>query len=140
MPTSPRDLMGGNASYKRTALLSNPRADVGIGPYAVGKFFSFNRGGFKVSGFSPSSVPGFARSTLSQERVLSPHPSRLRRATFPGGEGFLPAGVFYTRFVYPIRAWSTSLAQARPSVMAQTTRDWPRRQSPAAKILGFSVR
>ena len=30
--------------------------------------------------------------TLSQERVLSPHPSRLRRATFPGGEGFLPGG------------------------------------------------
>ena len=25
------------------------------------------------------------------ERV-SPHPSRLRRATFPGGEGCLPAG------------------------------------------------
>ena len=23
---------------------------------------------------------------------MSPHPSRLRRATFPGGEGFLPAG------------------------------------------------
>ena len=32
-----------------------------------------------------------------------------------------------------------SLAQARPSAMAQTTRDWPRRQSPAAKIFSFSV-
>ena len=31
--------MGGNASYKRAALLSNPRADVGIGPYAGDEVF-----------------------------------------------------------------------------------------------------
>ncbi len=107
---------------RENTLLSNLRDDVGIVPYANGEVLPFSLAWFKVSGGLPSSV-----------RAFGP-------ATFPGGEGFLPAGVFYTRFVYPIRAWSTSLAQARPSVMAQTTRDWPRRQSPAAKILGFSVR
>merc|ERR1719414_1912732 len=29
---------------------------------------------------------------------------------------------------------------SRPSVMPQTTKDWPRRQSPAAKTLGLEVR
>ena len=37
-------------------------------------------------------VPGFARSTLSKQERASPHPSRLRRATFPVGEGFLRRG------------------------------------------------
>ena len=79
-----------------------------------------------------------ARSELSG---VPPHPSGpLALPPSPEGKASSRWGFFYTRFVYPIRAWSTSLAQARPSVMAQTTRDWPRRQSPAAKILGFSVR
>ena len=42
MPTSPRDLTGGTGWYQPTALLSNPRADVGIGPYAYGRFLPLN--------------------------------------------------------------------------------------------------
>ena len=56
-------------------LLSNLRDDVGIVPYANGEVLTFNRAGFKVSGFFPSSVPGCARST------------------FPGGEGDLRRGL-----------------------------------------------
>ena len=37
MPTSPRTLTGGTGWPKPAARLSNPRADVGIGPYAVGE-------------------------------------------------------------------------------------------------------
>src|SRR5258707_11040722 len=40
---------------------------------------------------------------------------------------------FQGRFVWPIRKWSHSRAAPRPSLKAQTTRLWPRRQSPAAK-------
>ena len=39
MPTSPRDLAGGTGWYQPTALFSNLRADVGIGPYAKGGIF-----------------------------------------------------------------------------------------------------
>ena len=36
------------------------------------------------------------------------------------------------RVVCPIRNWSIDRAHCRPSRMAHTTRDWPRRMSPAA--------
>ena len=77
MPTSPRDLMGGNASYKRTALFSNLRADVGIGPYAVGKPLHLGRACPWLSGVPSTPVPGCARSTLGKHRgqgvTLSEH-------------------------------------------------------------------
>ena len=65
MPTSPRDLMGGNASYKRTALFSNLRADEGHRPLREGKDFAIQPGPAQGFRFFPSSVPGCARSTLS---------------------------------------------------------------------------
>ena len=40
----------------------------------------------------------------------------------------------------PIRNSSTARAHCRPSRIAQTTSDWPRRMSPAAKTLGTDVR
>src|SRR5215471_20190943 len=40
----------------------------------------------------------------------------------------------------PIRNSSIARAHWRPSRIAQTTSDWPRRMSPAAKILGTEVR
>jgi antitoxin MazE len=40
----------------------------------------------------------------------------------------------------PIRNMSTERAHWRPSRMAQTTRDWPRRISPAANTLSSEVR
>ena len=40
----------------------------------------------------------------------------------------------------PVRKASTSWAHWRPSRIAQTTRDWPRRMSPAAKTLSREVR
>ena len=39
----------------------------------------------------------------------------------------------------PIRYWSTARAACRPSRMAQTISDWPRRMSPAAKTLSTLV-
>ena len=44
-----------------------------------------------------------------------------------------------TRFVYPFRYSSTSAATERPSAMAHTTRDCPRRMSPAAKTFSTLV-
>ena len=42
--------------------------------------------------------------------------------------------------VEPIRYSSTERAHWRPSRIAQTTRDWPRRMSPQEKMLGAEVR
>jgi hypothetical protein len=39
----------------------------------------------------------------------------------------------------PIRDSSTARAHWRPSRIAHTTSDWPRRMSPAAKTLGTEV-
>src|SRR5260370_948069 len=39
----------------------------------------------------------------------------------------------------PMRNASTARAAPRPSLIAQTTSDWPRRQSPAATIVGLFV-
>ena len=43
--------------------------------------------------------------------------------------------VYRGSVVVPIRNWSIARAHWRPSRIAQTTSDWPRRMSPAAKIL-----
>ncbi len=45
----------------------------------------------------------------------------------------------YFKFVYPIRLLSTSRAASRPSRMAHTTKDCPRRISPAANTLSIFV-
>lgn len=45
----------------------------------------------------------------------------------------------YLRLVYPMRYSSTSAAAARPSAMAQTTRDWPRCMSPAVNTFSTLV-
>jgi hypothetical protein len=44
------------------------------------------------------------------------------------------------RSVFPIRNLSMACAAWRPSRMAQTTSDWPRRMSPAANTFGREVR
>ena len=46
---------------------------------------------------------------------------------------------FFYRFVYPIRYSSISAAASRPSLIAQTTRDCPRRISPTAKTPSLEV-
>jgi hypothetical protein len=43
------------------------------------------------------------------------------------------------RFVVPIRNWSIERAHSRPSRIAHTTSDWPRRMSPAENTLGREV-
>lgn len=45
----------------------------------------------------------------------------------------------YGKLVSPMRKRSHSLAAPRPSLIAHTTKLWPRRQSPAAKIPGTLV-
>ncbi len=71
----------------------------------------------------------------------------LRSAQDDGGGGGLPGRVRHSKGWYylgssvrPISASSTARAHWRPSRMAQTTSDWPRRMSPAAKIFGWLVR
>ena len=78
MPTSPRDLTGGTGWYQPTALLSNPRADVGIGPYAYGRFLPLNLAHPMFFGVPSTPVPA------------SPvHPLQA-------GEGFLePQSIFF---------------------------------------------
>ena len=43
------------------------------------------------------------------------------------------------KLVVPIRNWSIARAQSRPSRIAHTTSDCPRRMSPAEKTLGREV-
>ncbi len=60
------------------------RADVGIGPYADGRFLPLNLARPMLLGVPSTPVPGCARSTLSmQERALFPR----REEAFPSGEG-----------------------------------------------------
>ena len=45
----------------------------------------------------------------------------------------------YPRFELPMRYLSTEIAALRPSEIAHTTNDWPRRISPAAKTPGTEL-
>ena len=75
MPTSPRDLRGGNGWYKRTAQSSNQRDDEGIVPYAVGEFFPFIKPRFSLSGV-PSTPAACGRHPLQAgESGGFPHPA-----------------------------------------------------------------
>jgi hypothetical protein len=49
------------------------------------------------------------------------------------GSAAVQNSFMYGSSVRPIRYWSMPRAAWRPSLMAQTTRLWPRRMSPAAK-------
>src|SRR6266567_4183851 len=51
----------------------------------------------------------------------------------------LRGAAYRGRVLDPIRNWSTARAHCRPSRIAQTTSDWPRRISPAANIFGTEV-
>ena len=52
----------------------------------------------------------------------------------------MPTAFLLGSAVFPVRNTSTSRAASRPSEMAQTTSDWPRRMSPATNTLGREVR
>ena len=86
MPTSPRDLTGGIGGYKRTALLSNLRDDEGIVPYA-------SKGATVSAGVE--GTPTAEERTRFLRKAGSPHPSGLRPATFPVGEGILRRGLVH---------------------------------------------
>ena len=106
MPTSPRDLTGGTGWYQPTALLSNPRADVGIGPYASGKIVPCNQVRTNISGLP--STPGPA-GPPSPSRRGQGIPSSVRAfgpATFPGGEGCPSAGDYRLLVMLPIGDFS----------------------------------
>ena len=94
MPTSPRDLAGGTGWYQPTALLSNPRADVGIGPYAYGRFLPLNLVHPMFLGVPSTPVPGCARSTLGKHR--GPPHTRQGFALPPSPKrGFFPLVFFH---------------------------------------------
>ena len=52
---------------------------------------------------------------------------------------FAPPCPYRGRSVRPIRNLSMAWAQSRPSRIAHTTSDWPRRMSPAANTFGTDV-
>ena len=89
MPTSPRELTGGTGWYQPAALFSNLRADEGIGPYASGKILQRIVARPNISGV-PSTPGPAGPPSPSRRGPLIRH--ALRRATFPGGEGFLRRG------------------------------------------------
>ncbi len=79
------------------------------------------------------SLPTGCRAAVSD--VGDPRSSQREAPEQPArglavAKGIAPA---YGRLVSPIRYRSTSRAAARPSLIAHTTRLWPRRMSPAAK-------
>ena len=82
MPTSPRDLTGGTGWYQPTALLSNPRADVGIGPYASGKIMPCTQVRTNISGLP--STPGESGAPLIRHAFGVP-PSPEGKAASGGG-------------------------------------------------------
>ena len=75
--------------------------------------------------------------------------SIIRRAQVPAVAGMttgdnnatmMPNESHRGSVVLPIRNSSTARAHWRPSRIAQTTSDWPRRMSPAANTLATDVR
>lgn len=77
--------------------------------------------------------PGHDGSGAGSGAIL-PEPARARR---PGP----PAGAYLRgRMLSPVRWMSMAWAAWRPSRMAHTISDWPRRMSPAANTCGSEVR
>ena len=74
MPTSARGFGNRAVGFDRPVPPVRVRGDVGIAPYANGGILPFIKARFFWGAGLPSSGPGAAR------------------ATFPVGEGFLPAG------------------------------------------------
>ena len=68
--------------------------------------------------------------------LARPAAARAARAARAGGAGRAQRG----SVLLPIKLASTSRAACRPSRIAQTTRLWPRRMSPAANTLATLVR
>jgi hypothetical protein len=62
-----------------------------------------------------------------------------RRRSQGGNLDRLAKTLYRGRTVDPIKKLSTACAAWRPSRIAQTIRDWPRRMSPQAKTLGIEV-
>ena len=95
MPTSPRDLMGGTVSYKRTALFSNLSGRCGHRPLRGHWVFTIHQTPPELSGVPSTPVPGCARSTLSKQERAASGGGRLPppgRGLPPGGGGLPPAG------------------------------------------------
>src|SRR5882762_5938099 len=67
------------------------------------------------------------KSCSAPAAPVSPHPTRRRAIGYRQGRRG-----YRGRVLDPIRNSSTARAHCRPSRIAQTTSDWPRRMSPAA--------
>ncbi len=78
-----------------------------------------------VRGGTPTR-PAFGRPPKSELRSSRPHE----------GEGEV---IYRGKLVVPIKNPSIARAQSRPSRIAHTTSDWPRRMSPAENTLGREV-
>ncbi len=82
-----------------------------------------------------------ANSDLTQDTMPSSWkwPAEAMESQLPATVEVMPCRVHRGNDDDPIRNSSTARAHCRPSRMAQTTRDWPRRMSPAANTFGCVV-
>ena len=103
----------------------------------------------------PGTSPGMTQAQISScvprmqcsAQWCTADPGSMRRGVGPGSavRHFVPHRVRDTKAIYrassllPIRNVSIDRAQSRPSRMAQTTSDWPRRMSPAENTFGSEV-
>jgi hypothetical protein len=87
---------------------------------------------------TPGYPGGSPKGSAGEAGPMPPRPLRTRRARRQTPDVVAP---FHRgKRLAPIRNSSTARAHCRPSRIAQTTSDWPRRMSPAANSLGTEVR
>ena len=93
----------------------------------------------------PGDSPHSGNSPLRRKSATRPNTNasfRIPKSAAGGGrrashEIASAAGASYPSLLSPIKYTSTARAALRPSAIAQTTSDWPRRMSPAAKTPGM---
>ena len=89
------------------------------------------------------SICGVARSSIasprSQSRTFYRTGHRHKISKGKEKEQLSPLRAYRGRSVFPIRKRSIACAQSRPSRIAHTTSDWPRRMSPAENTFAREV-
>jgi hypothetical protein len=100
--------------------------------------------GAEVRSLAPRAGRGWGLTARSVLVEVAPHPDLLRASFARLGpargekESNTPEN-YLGKFVDPIKNRSIARAHKRPSRIAQTTSDWPRRMSPAENTFGREV-
>ncbi len=88
----------------------------------------------------PGYPSGSPRGSAGEAGPVPPRPLRTQPTTYSGRNGGGAEPLYRGKRLAPIRNSSIARAHCRPSRIAQTTSDWPRRMSPAANSFGTVVR